>query len=94
MMLKMSPEDISLVLRGMAERPDSVPTLKTVNVPTLILVGDEDTLTPVADAELMKQNISASQMKVIPKAGHYAIWEQPEEGGKVLRQFLDAVYAA
>jgi pimeloyl-ACP methyl ester carboxylesterase len=94
MMLKMSPEDISLVLKGMAERPDSVPTLKTVNVPTLILVGDEDTLTPVADAELMKQNISGSRMKIIAKAGHYAVWEQSEETGKVLRQFLDTVHAA
>jgi 3-oxoadipate enol-lactonase len=94
MMLKMSPEDISLVLKGMAERPDSVPTLKTVNVPTLILVGDEDTLTPVADAELMKRNISGSQMKAIPKAGHYAVWEKSEEAGKILRQFLDAEHAA
>jgi pimeloyl-ACP methyl ester carboxylesterase len=94
MMLKMSPEDISLVLKGMAERPDSLPTLKTVNVPTLILVGDEDTLTTVADAELMKQNIPGGQMKVIPKAGHYAVWEKSEEAGKVLRQFLDAVHAA
>ena len=94
MMLKMSPEDISLVLKGMAERPDSVPTLKTVTVPTLILVGDEDALTPVADAELMKQNISGSQMKIISKAGHYAVWEQSEEAGKVLRQFLDALHAA
>jgi 3-oxoadipate enol-lactonase len=94
MMLKMSPEDISLVLKGMADRPDSVPTLKTVNVPTLILVGDEDTLTTAADAELMKQNISGSQMKVIPKAGHYAVWEQSEETGKALRQFLDTVHAA
>ena len=93
MMLKMSPEDISLVLKGMAERPDSVPTLKTITVPTMILVGDEDTLTPVADAELMKQNISGSQMKIISKAGHYAVWEQSEEAGKVLRQFLDAVHA-
>jgi pimeloyl-ACP methyl ester carboxylesterase len=93
MMLKMSPEDISLVLKGMAERPDSTPTLKTITVPTLILVGDEDTLTPVADAELMKQNISSSQMKIISKAGHYAVWEQSEEAGKVLRQFLDAVHA-
>ena len=94
MMLKMSPEDISLVLKGMTKRPDSVPTLKTVNVPTLILVGDEDTLTPVADAELMKQNISSNRMKIIAKAGHYAVWEQSEETGKVLRQFLDTVHTA
>jgi len=94
MMLKMSPEDISLVLKGMAERPDSIPTAKTINVPSLIVVGDEDTRTPVADAELMKQNISGSQMKVIPKAGHYAVWEQSDETGKVLRHFLDMVHGA
>jgi pimeloyl-ACP methyl ester carboxylesterase len=39
----------------------------------------------------MKQNISGSQMKVIPKAGHYSPWEQPEEAGKLLMQFLDSV---
>jgi 3-oxoadipate enol-lactonase len=92
MMLKMSPEDISLVQRGMAERPDSVETLKTINVPTLVAPGDEDTLTPIADAELMRQHISGSQMKVISKAGHYAAFEQPEEAGKLLRQFLDSVH--
>jgi len=92
MMLKMSPEDISLVQRGMAERPDSVPTLKTINVPTLVMVGDEDLLSPLADADLMRQNITASQLKVIPRGGHYAVWEQPGEVGKALRQFLDACY--
>jgi 3-oxoadipate enol-lactonase len=92
MMLKMSPEGISLVQKGMAERADSVPTLKTINVPTLILTGEEDVLTGVADAQLMQQNISGSQMRVIPKAGHYAVWEQADEVGKCLRQFLDAVH--
>jgi pimeloyl-ACP methyl ester carboxylesterase len=89
LMLKMSPQDISLVQRGMAERPDSVPTLKTINVPTLVIVGDEDTLSTPADAELMRQNIPGAQMRVIPRAGHYAVWEQPEDMGRVLRQFLD-----
>jgi len=90
MILKMSPQDISLVQRGMAERPDSVPTLKTINVPTLVVVGDEDTLSPPADAELMRANVPNAQMKVIPRGGHYAVWEKPEDVGKVLRQFLDA----
>ena len=54
MMLRMSPEDISQVQRGMAARPDSVATLETINVPTLIVAGDEDTLTPVADAEVIR----------------------------------------
>jgi len=93
MMRKMSAEDISLVQRGMAERPDSVADLKTVNVPTLIVIGEEDVLSTVADGELMRQNIAGSQLKVIPKAGHYAPWEQAELVGKILRQFLDDVAA-
>jgi len=92
MMLKMSPEDVSLVQRGMAERPDSVLTLKTINVPTLVMVGDEDLLTPLADADLMRQHIAGSQLKVVPRGGHYAVWEQSGEVGKALRQFLDAFY--
>src|ERR1700682_32802 len=89
MMRKMSAEDISLVLRGMAERPDSIADLKSINVPTLIVIGEEDVLSTVADGELMRQNIARSELKVVPKAGHYAPWEQPELVGKVLRQFLD-----
>jgi len=89
MMRKMSAEGICLVLRGMAERPDSVADLKSINVPTLIVIGEEDVLSTVADGELMRQNIAGSQLKVVPKAGHYAPWEQPELVGKVLRQFLD-----
>jgi pimeloyl-ACP methyl ester carboxylesterase len=91
MMRKVSAEDISLVLRGMAERPDSVADLKTINVPTLIAIGEEDVLSTVADGELMRQNIDGSQLKVIPKAGHYAPWEQSEAVAEVLRQFLDGV---
>jgi len=76
--------------RGMAERPDSASTLNTINVPTLIITGDKDKMTGVAEAEIMKQNIAGSQMRVIAKAGHYSPWEQPEEVGKLLRQFLDS----
>ncbi len=89
MMRKMSAQDINLVQRGMAERPDSVADLKTINVPTLIVIGEEDVLSTVADGELMRQNIAGSQLKVIPKAGHYAPWEQSEAVGTMLRQFLD-----
>jgi pimeloyl-ACP methyl ester carboxylesterase len=89
MMRKMSAEDISQVQRGMAERSDSVADLKTINVPTLIVIGEEDVLSTVADGELMRQNIAGSELKVILKAGHYSPWEQPEAVGTVLRQFLD-----
>src|SRR6266446_7656261 len=89
MMRKMSPEDVAQVQRGMAERPDSVDTLKTINVPTLLITGDEDILTGVNESELMRRHIEGSQMRVIPKAGHYSPWEQPEEVGRLLRQFLE-----
>ncbi len=91
MMRKMSPEDVALVQRGMAERPDSVDTLKSINVPTLLVTGDEDILTGLHEAELMRQQISGSRLCVISKAGHYSMWEQPEEARKLLRQFLDGV---
>jgi 3-oxoadipate enol-lactonase len=71
MMRKMSPEDVAQVQRGMAARPDSVETLKTIHVPTLLVTGDEDVLTGVNEAELMRQHISGSRLQVIPKAGHY-----------------------
>jgi pimeloyl-ACP methyl ester carboxylesterase len=91
MMRKMSPEDVSLVLRGMGERPDSVPDLKYINLPTLIVMGEEDVLATGSDGELMRQNIPGSRLKMIPKAGHYAPWERPEAVGPLLRQFLDFV---
>jgi pimeloyl-ACP methyl ester carboxylesterase len=45
----------------------------------------------VNEAELMRQHISGSQLRVIPKAGHYSPWEQPEEAGRLLQQFLERV---
>jgi pimeloyl-ACP methyl ester carboxylesterase len=92
MMLMKSPADIAQVQHGMAERPDSVPTLRTINVPTMILIGEEDTLTTVADGELMRSHISGSHLHIIAKGGHYAVWEQSAEVGKLLRQFVDSLH--
>jgi pimeloyl-ACP methyl ester carboxylesterase len=91
MMRQMSPEDVAQVQRGMAARPDSIETLKTINVPTLLVTGDEDPMTGVNEAELMRRHISGSQMQVIPKAGHYSPWEQPHDAATILRQFLDSL---
>jgi 3-oxoadipate enol-lactonase len=89
MMRKMAPEDVAQVQRGMAARPDSVETLKTISVPTLLVTGDEDILTGLNEAELMRRHISGGWLRVIAKAGHYSPWEQQEEAGKLLRQFLE-----
>jgi 3-oxoadipate enol-lactonase len=89
MMRKMSPEDVAAVQRGMADRADSVPTAHTIDVPTLIITGEEDMVAGVPEAEVMKQSIRGSDMKIIAKAGHYSPWERPQEVGRLLRSFLD-----
>lgn len=91
MMRKMSPGNVAQVQRGMAARPDSIETLKTINVSTLLVTGDEDLMTGVNEAELMRSYIANSQLRVIPKAGHYSPWEQPQDAAKLLRQFLDSL---
>jgi 3-oxoadipate enol-lactonase len=90
MMQKMSPQEMAGVQQGMAARPDSVATLKTISVPTLIITGADDSV-PQSEAELMRQHIAGSRMAVIPRAGHYAALEQAEEFGRLLRGFFDAL---
>jgi 3-oxoadipate enol-lactonase len=91
MMRKMSAANVALVQRGMAERPDSVETLRTINVPALVITGDEDILTGVNEAELMRHYIAGSQMRVMPKAGHYSAWERPEDMTGLLANFLEGI---
>jgi 3-oxoadipate enol-lactonase len=80
------------VQRGMAERPDSIPTLKNITVPTLLIIGEEDPLAPPSDGELMRRHIRGSRLMVIPKAGHYACWEESAQAGRLLRQFTDSLH--
>ena len=88
MMRKMSAASLAAVQRGMAERPDSMDTLQTINVPTLIVTGAEDEMTGVNEAELMRREIASSEMKVVPHAGHYSPWERPKEVAGLLREWL------
>ena len=89
----MRPEGVAGALRGLAERADSVATLKSINVPTLIIVGEEDTRTPPADAELMHREIRGSAFARIPRAGHFAALEQPEAVLAVVQPFLQKAAA-
>ena len=57
--------------------------------PLLVLSGGGGGPTP--EAELMRRHIPGSEMRVIAKSGHYAAWEQPEDVGRLLRQFLDGL---
>lgn len=88
MMRQMSPQDIAAVQQGMADRADSIPTLKTIDVPALIMVGESEAK---QETELMHRQIAGSRMQIIPRAGHYAALEQPEEFGRNLRVFFDGL---
>lgn len=82
MMQTMSPEDIAGVQRGMADRPDSIATLSTIDVPALVIAGAEDS-SPLG-MERIRDGIAGSKLQIIEKAGHYAAMERPEEYSRVL----------
>jgi len=86
--LATSPRGIANALHGLAARVDSRDTLATVDVPTLVLVGEEDTLTPKAEAEALAAGIRGSRLEVIPRAGHLANLENPKAVHQALRRFL------
>lgn len=88
MMRQMSPQDIAAVQQGMADRPDSVPTLRTIDVPTLVIAGEDDSIAR-AEFELMRQQIPQSRLNLILRAGHYAALEQPEDFAGLLHSFFD-----
>jgi pimeloyl-ACP methyl ester carboxylesterase len=88
-MARSTAQGIAALQRGMAERPDSLPTLGKINVPTLILGGAEDVQVPRAELEKMRAGISNSSLQIAAKAGHYAPFERPAEVGILLKQFLD-----
>jgi 3-oxoadipate enol-lactonase len=60
-------------------------------VPTLVLCGDEDVLTPVAEAEALQRGIAGSRLAVIPQAGHLASLENPAAFNRALQEFLAEV---
>ena len=75
-------------LEAMMSRPDSTPILGTIDVPTLIVVGDEDVITPVADAKALHAGISGSRLEVLRQAGHLSNVERPAAFNTVMSEFL------
>ena len=88
MMVAAPVEGIIGGLEAMMARPDSTPTLGTITVPTLIVVGDEDALTPPKEARAMHAAIPGSQLEVIERAGHVSNLERPAAFNHVLSEFL------
>lgn len=90
MMRRASVGGIHDGLDALRNRVDSTPTLATITVPTLILCGDEDTLTPLKESEAMHVAIPDSQLGVIPGAGHASCVEHPAAFTALLSSFIRA----
>ena len=84
-----SVESITGALTALMTRPDSTPTLSGIHCPALILVGDEDGLTPPPLSEQMHRDIAGSELVKIEGAGHMSNMEQPELFNAALARFLD-----
>jgi pimeloyl-ACP methyl ester carboxylesterase len=76
-------------LEGMKQRPDSTPLLGNINVPTLILHGEDDQLIPAQDAQEMHAAIADSSLNLISNAGHLLNLEQPEKFNHLVREFVE-----
>lgn len=86
--LATSPRGIANALQGLGARADSSPTLREIRVPTLVVCGAEDSITPVAESEAMQKGIAGSRLEVIPGAGHLANLEDPAAYNAALLGFL------
>ncbi len=92
MMLATSPAGIVGAQAAMRDRPDSTPDLPDLNIPTLIVHGDEDQLIPLAEAQAMAAGIPNAELVIIPGAGHMPNLEQPTVFNDAVREFLELFY--
>jgi pimeloyl-ACP methyl ester carboxylesterase len=81
-------EAIAGAVRAMMTRPDSTELLSSIHCPALVVVGEEDTITPRPLAEALHRGIAGSQLAVIDRAGHLANVEQPGLFNAAVADFL------
>lgn len=84
-----SPDTICKTLTALAARTDTTHVLEKIGVPTLILVGEKDQLTPPSAAQEMAQLIPESQIHILKDAAHMSNLENPEEFNVHLSQFFE-----
>lgn len=83
-----SPLGIRGTLLALAARTDATAFLPSIKVPTLILVGEKDVLTPPALSEAMHKAIPGSRLRALPEAGHLSNLENPAAFNAALLEFL------
>jgi pimeloyl-ACP methyl ester carboxylesterase len=91
MMTAASPEGAAAALRARARRPDYRPLLPRVRVPALVVVGADDTYTPVSEARALHTALPESTLHVVEGAAHLPNLERPEAFDAALAAFLTRV---
>jgi 3-oxoadipate enol-lactonase len=92
MMLETSTDGVVGALAAMRDRPDSTPDLANLDVPTLVIHGEEDQLIPRAEAEAMAKALPQARLVILGGAGHLPNLEQPEAFNDAVRDFLELFY--
>lgn len=85
-----SPESVAWMQRAMAARPESFDVLGAFGGPALVVVGDEDEVTPASEAELMVKALPSATLVTVPSAGHLSAMEAPGDVTKAIRDHLAA----
>ncbi len=91
MMVKTKPAGAAAALLAMAGREDHTTRLSEISVPTLIMVGSEDSITPVKDSQTMHDQISGSRLVIIPNAAHVSNLEQTSRFNNELLDFVASI---
>jgi pimeloyl-ACP methyl ester carboxylesterase len=86
-----TPRTIENALVALRDREDQTQHLPGVRVPTLIVVGEHDAITPPASSEAMTKQIRHPSLVIVKKAGHMSPMEQPEDVTTAMRRFLEHV---
>jgi pimeloyl-ACP methyl ester carboxylesterase len=86
--MTLSPEAFVAVQAGLASRPDSIPTVETIERPVLAIAAGEDTAIAPADMEAFRSAPGGCEFHLIPDAGHFAAYEQPEKIADLLGNWL------
>ena len=73
---------------------DTYERLPGIKAPTLIVHGDRDQLMPVGNADILRQRIAGSQVRIIAGVGHMFFWEKPEESAEAIIEFLKSAVPA
>jgi pimeloyl-ACP methyl ester carboxylesterase len=88
MMEETAPSTIARALRGMAVRRDSESLLRTITVPSLVVVGAEDAITGRGQSEFLARGVPGARLATIDEAGHVPSIERPAEFDRVIAAFL------